>query len=259
MSIEVRSTKSVKTHGIKAIVYGKAGVGKTTLLATAPNPIIISCESGLLSIADHDLPFIEISTIDDLTEAYEFVKDNDDYDTICLDSISEIGEVLLAELKEQNRDPRKAYGELADKMAKMIRLFRDIKDKNVLFVAKSSRMKDEDGRVMYNVSMPGNNLVQNVPFFFDEVFFMTFMQGDDGEEYRVLRTDTGYSYEAKDRSGKLNPIEKPDISYLFAKIQGESVPETNVPQDLQESDDDEEEDDDSIEDGAEPEDEEDNF
>lgn len=243
MPIKVRTTKSVKNHGIKVIVYGKAGVGKTSLLATAPNPIIISCESGLLSIADNDIPYIEIGSIKDLHEAYQFLSDNDDYDTICLDSISEIAEILLSELKATAKDPRQAYGELADKMTKMIRLFRDIKNKNVVFVAKSSRLKDENGILMHNVSMPGNNLVQNVPFFFDEVFHMTFMKGDDGKDYRVVLTASGYNHEAKDRSGKLKAIEPPDLSYIFKKIQGEQSEESDkeIPEDFKEIEDEEDE------------------
>ena len=36
--------------GVKCVVYGPAGGGKTRLLATAPSPIILSAEKGLLSL-----------------------------------------------------------------------------------------------------------------------------------------------------------------------------------------------------------------
>lgn len=219
--MEIKNTKDVSKDGIKMAVYGKSGIGKTTLMSTAPNPIIISCESGLLSLADTDVDYIEIDNYEDIDEAFDFVVDSD-YETICIDSISEIAEVMLSHFKEDTRDPRQAYGRMNDEMTKMIRKFRDIKGKHVVFSAKMKKGKDEDGVILYNVSMPGNSLMQDVPFFFDEVLFMTVMENDDGDEFRVLKTQATYSYEAKDRSGSLNEIEEPNLKKIFAKIAGET-------------------------------------
>ena len=46
-------------HKIKALVYGASGVGKTTFGATAPNPIFLSAEGGLLSVADKQFDYAE--------------------------------------------------------------------------------------------------------------------------------------------------------------------------------------------------------
>ena len=104
-------------QGIKLLVYGESGVGKTQLCSTAPDPIIISAESGLMTLRKFKLPFIEIKTVQDLNDAYEWCmssKESSKYKTICIDSISEIAEVLLVSEKAKTKDPRKAYGEVQD-------------------------------------------------------------------------------------------------------------------------------------------------
>ena len=59
MAIKFSSTKQTVEH-INCLVYGEAGIGKTTLCATAPSPLIISAEAGLLSLKKHDIPVYEI-------------------------------------------------------------------------------------------------------------------------------------------------------------------------------------------------------
>jgi RecA-family ATPase len=59
MAIQLKNTLDVSSNGIKVLVYGHAGAGKTTLGATMPVPIIISAEGGLLSIKDAGLDYIE--------------------------------------------------------------------------------------------------------------------------------------------------------------------------------------------------------
>lgn len=222
MSIKITSTKDVSTDGVKALVYGKAGIGKTTLMATAPSPIILSAEAGLLSLAGQDIPVIETKSVQDIYDAYEFLTESEEskkYETICLDSITEIGEVLLSQLKKVSKDPRKAYGDLADELGGLIRRFRDIKGKNVVFSAKQVRITDDDtGITSYYAAMPGKTLLNALPFFFDEVLYMTLMQDEDGTSYRVLKTQPEFGHDAKDRSGKLNIIEEPNLTKIFNKI-----------------------------------------
>ncbi len=227
MAIQIKSTKDVSKDGVKCLIYGKAGIGKTSIFATAPNPIILSCESGLLALADLDLPYIQIDTIDELNEAYEYLMEDEEgqkYKTIGLDSISEIASVLLAELIEEKADARAAYGELYTQMTKMIRLFRDMKKRNVVFTAMRTRRTDDDtGITSYLATMPGQQLLNNLPYFFDEVLYFTTETDDDGVEHRVLKTSADFEYDAKDRSGKLEANEQPNLSDIFDKILGVHV------------------------------------
>lgn len=223
MAIRITTTaQAAQLHGVKMLVYGKAGVGKTTLCATAPNPIIISAEAGLLSLRAHTLPVIEIKTIDDLMEAYQWVTESAEakaFETICLDSLSEIAEVVLSHAKRTTKDPRQAYGELIDKMGTTVRSFRDLSGKHVYMSAKQESIKDETaGTTMYGPSMPGSKLGGQLPYLFDEVFRLNIGRTPDGVEYRYLQTRPDFQSEAKDRSGCLDPMEQPDLTVVINKI-----------------------------------------
>lgn len=218
----VSSRQAAAIHGIKCLVYGKAGHGKTYLARTAPKPIMLSAESGMLSLRDVDIPVMIIKSVEDLTNAYNWIvtsKEGAEYDTIYIDSISEIGEVVLANAKTQSKDPRAAYGELIEKMMMTIKAFRDISGKHVVMVAKQASVTDAvSGTVTYGPSMPGARLGSELPYLFDEVFQIGIGKTPDGVEYRYLRTHPDIQSEAKDRSGILDALEPPDLTHVFNKI-----------------------------------------
>lgn len=225
MAIKLTTTReAAKVHGVKMLVYGKAGYGKTRLCATAPNPIIISAESGLLSLRDTDIPVIEIQTVEDLSAAYNFVTTDPNglqFATICLDSITEIAEQILSNAKKQVKDPRQAYGELIEKMTDTLKAFRDLQGRHIYFSAKQEPTKDElNGTITYGPSMPGTKLGVQLPYLFDEVFQLGKGKQNDGTEYSFLRTRPDFQYEAKDRSGALDVIEYPDLTNIINKITG---------------------------------------
>jgi phage nucleotide-binding protein len=223
MAISVRTTSSLAANGVKVLVYGQAGAGKTTLIKTLPDPIILSAEGGLLSIRDADLPYIEVATMDDLREAYSWLTKSEEakaYASVALDSISEIAEVVLNAEKKEAKDPRQAYGAMQEQMADIIRSFRDLPGKHVYMSAKLEKTQDELGRVLYSPSMPGNKTGQALPYFFDEVLALRVEKDADGVTQRALMCDSDGLWLAKDRSGKLDVWEAPDLGAIIDKIQG---------------------------------------
>lgn len=221
--VQLYSTADVSTqHGVKCLVYSRAGFGKTFLCSTAPYPIILSAESGLLSLRKFHLPYIPIATYHQLQDAYRWATQSyeaQQFWTICLDSVTEIAEVVLANEKLTNKDPRKAYLETQDQMTALLRSFRDIQGKHVYFSAKQEMNKDSmTGQILNGPMMPGNKLPQHVPYFFDEIFQIVVGKDNLGNEFRALRTRPDYSNEAKDRSGVLDEWEPADLNYIFDKI-----------------------------------------
>lgn len=230
------SNEAAKVHGVKLMVYARAGIGKTMLIATAPNPVLISAESGLLSLKkvniervfgkedpaiSYHIPVITITDIDSLIDAYEWCKTKEasQFETVGIDSVSEIAEVVLLNAKKQVKDKRQAYGELLDQMNDTLRKFRDLSGKHVYCVAKQEQYKDEaTSRMLFGPSFPGSKLNIGTPYLFDEVFNMGVAKTPDGDSYRYLRTQPDLQYDAKDRSGCLDEIEQPNLTYIFNKI-----------------------------------------
>lgn len=225
----------IDSRGLKVLVYGNAGVGKTRLIGSLPGRILIaSAEAGLLSLtslADSKrILVVEIASVDGLREVYSHVKGASPgaYDWVVLDSISEIAEVCLTENKAKTKDPRQAYGAIQDDVGSILRAFRDL-DCGVYFSAKESREKDEaTGRVSYGISMPGSKLGPSVPYLFDEVFRLIVVDDKDEkgniERVRWLQTANDGKSAAKDRSGLLDPYEPADLGAIAAKIRGARVP-----------------------------------
>ena len=223
MAISIKRTNALHLSGVKLLVYGQAGAGKTSLIRTLPNPITLSAEGGLLSLQKDDLPYIEIKTLSDIKEAYEWLFGSDEakqFDSVAIDSISEIAEVVLNHEKAMTKDPRQAYGAMQDAMAEIIRLFRDLEGKHVYMSAKLEKSQDEMGRVLYSPSMPGNKTAQSLPYFFDEVLALRVEKDAEGVTQRALMCDSDGLWLAKDRSGQLESWEAPDLGQAIAKIGG---------------------------------------
>jgi phage nucleotide-binding protein len=224
MTVKITSTQNTAiVNGIKMLVYGPSGVGKTYLCGTWDNPktLILSAEGGMLTLQNKDIDSIEIRTMDDLGDAFEFLTGTEGgkYELICLDSISEIAEVCLADEMSKTKDGRKAYGELGNIMIRLIRAFRDLPGKHVLMVAKAEKAKDEStGTIMFSPSAPGNKLPQQLPFFFDVVMALQVETSEDGQVHRYLQTQSNERWIAKDRSSRLDKYEEADLAKIILKI-----------------------------------------
>jgi phage nucleotide-binding protein len=215
----------VENQGAKLLIYGASGAGKTTTCATAPGKtLIISMEAGLLSIKDADnVTAIEVKEASEIEEIAALLESGQlDYDTVCLDSVTEMSELLLTQEKARSKDPRRAYGEVIEVMTKTMRRFRDLKI-HVIFVAKEDKIRDDStGMFHYQPMMVGTKLPTQIPYFFDEVLCLrTFTEeNEEGKKVtnRWLQTTIGDNYIAKDRSGKLDSFEEPNLSYVINKL-----------------------------------------
>lgn len=245
MGTTAQATSELKA--IKLLTYGDAGIGKTMLCATLPNPVIISAEAGLLSLSpgniarvfgentpgiSYDVRFMQVSTIEDVEQAYQTVIQYPDMcESIALDSITEIAEKVLTNAKKSVKDPRQAYGELIDRMGELIRKFRDIPNKHVYFSAKMEKAKDGvDGITRFAPSMPGSKLGDQIPFFFDEVFRLQVSKDQAGNSFRWLQTDIDMQSVAKDRSGALEFMEYPHLGNIINKIRAYTAGQSNTAQ-----------------------------
>lgn len=217
--IVFENTKDIATAYVKVLVHGPAGAGKTRLCGTTGDKtLIINAEGGLLSLRGQEIDVYTIRTLADLRRIYQYLTSDTTFKWVCLDSISEVAEVVLAAEKQNTKDPRKAYGEMAETMAEMIRCFRDL-PKNVYFSAKQDRLKDDvSGSIVFGPSAPGQKLGVSLPYFFDIVMALHTWKDESGEIKSGLQTRRDAQYEAKDRSGCLDMLEPADLSIIHSKI-----------------------------------------
>jgi phage nucleotide-binding protein len=226
MSIEdrIQTTSSEAIVHAKFLIYGHAGTGKTSLAATLPNPFIISAEGGLLSLRGANIPYVEVETLDDVREAYQYLKSEKaaHIESVVIDSLSELAQTLLVIEKARivngkPVDPRQAYGAVADKILEMIGAFKFL-PKHVVMLAKCEKSQDEQGRMLYQPAMVGQKLAPMLPYQFDFVFAMRNEKDADGKIVRYLQTETDGLWEAKQRGGFVDAVELPDLSAIIAKI-----------------------------------------
>jgi hypothetical protein len=140
-----------------------------------------------------------------------------------IDSLSEIAARCVEAMKAKypnKADSFNLWGEYSDLITMIIKGFRDIPAYNVVFTCLPSVEKDENNVRYIGAAIPGKTLQERLTSYFDEVLYMTSQRAEDGTEYRCFLTQPVDRYPAKDRSGKLKPIEKPNLAYIKSKIFG---------------------------------------
>lgn len=225
MGIKITSVdEAIGSNGLKILVHGPAGSGKTVLSATTGEPtLIISAEAGLLSIqgAPSYIQTTVVNSVDDVDEVHRYLStQKHKFKWVILDSITEIGEVCLAHEIKTNPDPRKSYPAFQSKMEQTIKKFRDLRGMNVMMTCKQVRKEDADsGIARYTPMMPGNKLGPAVPYLFDLVLALRVEKNPETKVLeRHLQTYQDLKYEAKDRSGVLEKFEEPDLQAILSKV-----------------------------------------
>jgi len=229
---------------IKIVVYGYPGVGKTTLAGTLEplgKVLFISFEAGTGSIAGLDIPMLDCTVndkgeillpkarLDKVKEAYKYLltdEAKEKFDHIFIDSISEIADCIVESLQNnpEYSDPSKAlkmWGQYTKEMKTFIKLFRDLPHYNVIFTSLLDNDKDESGNFSKGLAFPGK-ISQRAPQFFDEVFMLEVKKDKEGNEHRMLLTDSTTNAIAKDRSGVLEKYEPADLSLIIEKIKNKN-------------------------------------
>lgn len=220
----ISTDTSAEAHGIKVVIYGRSGAGKTHLATTLrpDETLYIAAEPGTLTLKRFPkMRGLRITTAKEIEEVLDFCRGPyaSEFKNIYFDSISEIAETVLANAKTLTVDGRKAYGMLIDSLLPYIRDFRDLPGKNVIMTAKQDTNQDEVSKVTnYGPKMPGKQLSIELPYMFDEVIRLGIGKTQDGKDYRFLQCQPDLQYEAKDRSGSLASVEPPDLGLLFQKI-----------------------------------------
>lgn len=221
--MKITNTKSIATRSINAVVYAPSGTGKTTLVRTLRKPLLISAEGGTLSLAGEDIDTIEVRTMAEVNEAIQYAAEHaSEYGALAIDSFTEIAKMKLAEEQEKNKgskDNWAPFRALNDELKAFLRYVRDLPI-DVYVTALATKDKDAFGLMYWNPECPGSQLSGELTSIFDEVFVLKAIVAEDKSVSRWLQTYNDGQWVAKDRSGKLDQWEEPNLTHIFNKIRG---------------------------------------
>lgn len=238
MALQLKRTGSAE-YGqyLKVLLCGSPGSGKTRLSSTFPNPLYASAEGGLMSIADRNIPYLDIKSSTDL-HGVKAVCDQDPgvrkellgvpVDTIVIDTIDEIQRILI---KERLEDTKKEsltlpdWGWLGEQMQALIRGFRNL-DMNVVMTCHMKESTDsESGRMWFEPGLQGA-IGKQIPAFVDLALLLrtgtqtTIENGTAVKKtvrFLVSAPDAHHDW-IKDRSGKLPAEMLVDFDTDFARL-----------------------------------------
>lgn len=214
--------------GIKMIVYGGAGTGKTRNCAiTSPKPVLVSVENGLLSIQNEQIPIVDCRGENCLQNFESFVQwaksaEAKQFETIIIDSWSELATQLLRVEIAKAKDGRQAYGIMADKMMNWAYQLVNQIPHNVVFICKQE-CGTNCGQPYHQPSLEGKKLYTEFTHLIDVILrFQSkrFVINGKSQEYMVASTKNQPDYIARDRSGTLFDDELQDIGAIINKIRG---------------------------------------
>lgn len=210
--------KLAQRFGVKAVMYGGPGSGKTPLLNTAPRPVLCAVEPGLLSMRTSSIPTWEAYTRPKVEEFFKWLKESAEarnFDTVGTDSISQIAEIILADELKKNKDGRAAYGKMSNAVFDICNDLFYMPQKHIYLIAKQGH---DDALNLKRPHFPGQDLNVRIPHMYDEILHLGLHQPPGMmQPVRAIRCHGDFQHTARDRSGNLAEIEPPDLAALFTK------------------------------------------
>jgi len=208
--------------GAKTLVYGAPGTGKTPIINTAPRPVLLCTEPGLMSMRNSNVPTWFADTPALVDEFFKWAKESSEtknFDTICVDSVSEMASVYLRDAlggKTQAGNKahgQAAYGKMGDKVMEHLRFLFYAQYKHTYLICKL----DTTDAGFKRPSFPGRFLNTEVPHLYDIILHIDTHNIPGVGQHKAFRTAAAIDALARDRSGKLNEFEPCDLTALFNK------------------------------------------
>jgi len=227
MSDLAPANQFAQQFGVKAVVYGGPGGGKTPIcVTTSPRPVALMCEPGFLSLRGSNVPTFPAFNPPRIAEFFQwFMNSNEskNFDTLVVDSISQAAEIHIdAQTGQKSKGGEKKhgqqiYGEMAEVMMKYINDLYFMQAKHIILIAKQEII-DLNGMQYKRPYFPGKVLPVRVPHLFDVITNLSnhLVPGVNGPT-KAFRTREDFGQMGRDRSGRLNEFEPPNMGQLIDK------------------------------------------
>lgn len=213
-------------YGVKAVISGPAGSGKTPLISTAPRAIVLALEPGYKSVRNMDFPcWNAINNLKAAEEFFEWLMGSSEakaYDTVGFDSWSQLCELVLEKAKRNNSHGLKAYGVMSEQIMKWANQLFYMPQKHVVMLCKAQVVEmpgpGNDPIQFRRPYFPGRELIVQIPHLYDEFWWLDkfIVPGVNGKVSALLTNDRSDTL-VRSRSGTLSQYEPPNLTEVFAK------------------------------------------
>lgn len=205
--------------GVKAIVYGKPGSSKTPIANTAPRPLLLACEPGLRSMVGSKVatwPAYTPAKIDEFFKWFFSSAEVKNFDTLCIDSVSQMADVYLQDSLKRIKHGMQAYGDMATKVMDHLRTLYFTERMHTYLICKQEDL-NENGVIFKRPYFPGKQLSIDIPHMFDEILHLAKVPIPGAGEQLAFRCHNSFDVLARDRTGRLNEFEPPNFGDIIKK------------------------------------------
>jgi energy-coupling factor transporter ATP-binding protein EcfA2 len=152
------------------------------------------------------------------------------YQILFIDSYTAVSRLCFASAEQQpeaftdrgRRDLRAVYGLHARSMLGWTNQLQHARVRTVVFVAVLEKHVDDLNIATWQPQIEGAKTGRELPAIVDEIITMTWIDFGDHKPVRafVATSPNPWGYPAKDRSGRLEQIEPPNLGVLIEKLTG---------------------------------------
>ena len=147
MSLIKKSSELVLPSTIKMMLYGQAGMRKTTTALSAPKPLLLDFDNGVKRVNMSHLDGVDIVQIATWLDVQEVLKEDlSAYQTIVVDTIGKMLDFIIS-YKCGTRQPQiRDWGAINQEFSTFVRSVSNLNN-NVIFVAHRDTRKEGDSTV----------------------------------------------------------------------------------------------------------------
>lgn len=138
------------------------------------------------------------------------------FDTICIDSASEMAEIHLRDNPGKHSHGMQQYGKMQEDVYERLYNLFALPDCNIYIICKQMVEQSDAGAKLVPY-FPGKALNISVPHLFDEVWHLDMQSIPGAGAHRAFHCHSGFGKACRDRSGRLAEFEPPNLATLFAK------------------------------------------
>ena len=145
MSLIRKPNELIIQSKIKALIYGQAGMGKTTLALSAPRPLLLDFDGGVNRVNyAHQKDTVQVATFQ---EALDVLKEDlSEYDTIIVDTIGKMMDFIITKVCGTSNPRIQDWGRINQEFSGFVRIASSL-NKHLIFVAHRDVRKEGEDNV----------------------------------------------------------------------------------------------------------------